>query len=613
MNLRHLILTAAFLLSSLLPLSALDQDLHSGLELFGNRLYFLAHEKLMKLTDEPSRPDIVEQAYYHAAQSSFFLRQYKNAISEFTSLLINFPNTPFAKNAKYHTALSYSRMGNYTYAIKSLKNYVAEFPGEKANPGIQLLMAECYLYLEYYDTALPLLEDLASRKDADGKIRSRARFFSGLVFFYQGEDASALAVFRDITSADDGGGLFPYALFYSGAINYRLARRKEAERLFGLLLESGTKNALLVDLGRFYLYLLTGDEKMVRPLFSAPPGPPLDQWLNALQVRLCLAEGRDGELLETLEKGLSSGSNRDFYYRTLYVHHLRKNNTDKAQNYLKKLLEEFPFSPFAREARFNLGLLLFRDKEYEQAEKLFREIPVPPEDTALSLRLSFFQGEIRLEAGDYRNAETFFLECRKSGGRNSPFFMPSVRRLSGIYILQGEHGKNTELLRSIRPGDDRELQYNLAVSHTALQQPNAAQELLTDILEHDPAPELEQKAYLLLHFSATNRKEEKPAASYVFKMRGNRFFSPEVFVRCVVDLSRLYFQKARYRESVNMLLQIVGPDLAADSKITVNGLLYENYRDLKEWEKARLILDNLIKLDPDNGDYIRERERIKDL
>jgi outer membrane protein assembly factor BamD len=105
-------------------------------ELFKNKKYGRAVEKLEEILSTCAGSGYMEQAQFLLAESHFNLEQWIEARGEYGSFIVNFPGSPFAETAEFRKAVSSFNMeykidrdeSNTTTAMKDFERYLANHP-----------------------------------------------------------------------------------------------------------------------------------------------------------------------------------------------------------------------------------------------------------------------------------------------------------------------------------------------------------------------------------------------------------------------------------------------------------------------------------------------------
>ncbi|MDD5067737.1 MAG: tetratricopeptide repeat protein, partial [bacterium] len=397
------------------------------------------------------------------------------------------------------------------------------------------------------------------------------------------------------------------AQFYSGMICTLLSREEEARGHFRAVLGSGIGHGPVTVLSLFYLQKDTIDEKGPEVLLDEKNGKPVNNMINLFLADRYFRTGQEKELLQALNYGISLELNQDIYYRYFYRYYLTRNDLERSLLYIKKLINEYPSSIFQEEARFNYACLLFQEKEYSEAGKLFQTLAETSPDSPYSARTLYFLGFIHFEQKEYEEAEKNLLSAIKGLEPGSALRTSGISLLAGIYVVKEEYRKNISLLAPVKdPAPD--LMYTLAYSYSRTEQGSRALELVQDILDRPAEPDTHYRAFLLLHSLCTNTGNDGPLLKYIFKIKENRYVTGRDFINYILDLAGLQHRNRNYRESVNQLLNAITYDMEPEQKIRINLLLYRDYRSLKWQEKASAVLDTLIRLDPDNAERYRQEK-----
>ncbi len=613
-----LLLLFNFILPNLL-FTQIDNSYNNSIDLFNNKLYSTAHQKFLSLIDSSQNIKTVEDSYYYAALCSYYLKNYYNAMSEFTSLLINFPNTKHYKNTKKYTAFSYFYSKNYVYSIKNLKNYLREFPGEKNDNSIQLFIAYAYFYMEYYDKALHLFQKLLKIKSIDDFTKYKIIFYIGQIHFYNKNYIKALKKFNIVTLKCKSSSLKNYSLFFTGMINFYLKKNETSIRNFKLLSTGKKINEDLAALSELFINIQNNN--LTQPLLYniINKNKQSKELLNFAYLNLSSLYIKNNDLNKAksiLEEGLSLNFMQDYYFHFLSQLYILKQDYEDAEKLLKKIINDYPQSPFSVESLYNLGMINLKKGNTITALKYFYQVSSKSLPKDLFIRNSFQLGKIKYKNKNFKKAKEYFLSIIKPENKNSLFFRNSLLYVSDILIQNKKYNENRKLLiKYIDKSNDHDINYRLALSYYNNKKYKKALHLINKILTHSDDMELNYKTLIILINIGEILSDDVLLTKYLFKFRDNKYLSESRYIDYIIKLCIINYKNKNYKKAIRNLLYSITLDSNLKQKKKIYFNLYKNYKALNLKEKAIKTLSTLINMEDDEEQikyYLKVKEELSD-
>jgi tetratricopeptide (TPR) repeat protein len=195
--------------------------------------YQAAADGLSQLIRESANSKFLPYAYMRRASSYFNLKQYDRTVSDYASLIRNFPSHPIAqevllplqealsaagKSGEFDNYLAQFKKANpenkgleniefetgknmyfdqqYTKAVTSLNNFISSYPQSAKNQEARYYIAESHYRLKEFDRALPLYIELS--KDANFAFGSRVVGRLSEIQFKNGKYEDAIRQFHKL-------------------------------------------------------------------------------------------------------------------------------------------------------------------------------------------------------------------------------------------------------------------------------------------------------------------------------------------------------------------------------------------------------------------------------
>ncbi len=190
--------------------------------LFNKGLYFLARENFYNIINNSSNPNLIEKSYYYASLSSYYNKEYKTAMYEFSLLFLNFPNTQFKESAEFFSAKSAFFLNKYLIAVRKLKLFKKEYPASKFKKQSNLLIGKSLFFLGYYNKAVYYLSKTKNPEST---------FYIALSYIRQGMNQKALNYFAKINNTK----YKQLAFYYIGYIYYKQNDFEKAKKYLTLI------------------------------------------------------------------------------------------------------------------------------------------------------------------------------------------------------------------------------------------------------------------------------------------------------------------------------------------------------------------------------------------
>ncbi len=594
-----------FIFSTSLLYAQTDNDFKNNIDLFNNKLYSLAHLKFLELIEQSQNINVIEKSYYYAALSSYYSKNFNNSLSEFTSLLINFPNTRYYRSVKRYIAFSYFYSKNYVYAVKSFKNYLKEFPKEDSVK-FKFFLAQSYFYMEYFDKAFQLLKDLVNDNSLDDSIRYNILFLTGQIYYYEKNYEEALKRFNIIINKSSIRYLINNSLFLSGLVTFYMNKKEASAGIFQSLKgKEGIKEEIL-SVSDLFIRLNNKDltELFLLEFISKNKNKELLNFAYLNLINIYIKEQKFNKAETTIEQGLELEMLQDHYFRLFVKISIQQNDFEEAEIYLKKIIEDYPGSVFLGEVLYNLALIEFQNKEYQRAEELLDQINDTEVSRLLKTSILFKRGEIEYLRKNYKKAKEIFLSVIKPENKKHPFFKNGIIYLSDIYSAEGNDPEKINLLEKyIKEFDDYSLFYKLAISYLNMKKYTKSLYLIKDILDNSNDAKINYRTFMILVRISEVLSDEKEFRKYLFKLRNNQYFSEKKYIDLLIKLSLINIKNKNFKEAVKNLQYAVTLKPALYQKKHIYFDLYKSYLSFNK-DKAAKILDRLLEIEKDENKII---------
>jgi cellulose synthase operon protein C len=456
------------------------------LELGSNQLT-AAESTLKKVSQYSKNSELVRSSLFWLGLLSFRQRQYETAAGYFQTLWENPRSIPpgYLKYALFWLGESQLKLGRMNEANHHYQTFYDRFKNDPLVPEVAWRMGFCEYRLGNIKTAMEAFQ-LFKNQPKDSPLLLPACYLLGKMFLMNGDYPSSIKELNFILNAsqeNSWGGVSFLTLYW----NYiQLGEREGANRIFQRLQKSDhfedekifvqwlnaemfyTEGEVLESLPYYFNILNTRFRE--KALFQIGKGYFLEnkfrESVTDLDILLlefpnskyleeglfirgeCLAKlGNLDQALETYNLVIRQHKHnfwRLFALTQIGNVYVLRNEQDKAENALKKVLEEFPNHPLFYHAALQLGNLNFGKKNIVEAIQYY-SIVLKGNILELFGQAYFSLGEIFYQQGKFDKAlQNFETAMRYLEGSSSWFFLTHLE----IGNLKRRWGKYEEAKKS---------------------------------------------------------------------------------------------------------------------------------------------------------------------
>ena len=288
-------------------------------------------------------PDRPETSFAEALRL-YNTRHYARAAQSFAAYRQAYPNDVNAAETFYYEAQARLAINQDGEAARLLRALQHEYPSHPMAQQAQLSLGQYFYEQGDYDRAQQTLEQLVTQS-RDAEETPRALYQIGMIEREQGNDGAALAYFRRVVDDHPDAAIAPDAQYAVGTTLVRMEQYGRAARAFETLGE------------RF------------------PASPYADQ------IGLALADvyyelGQYQNVINEVTRRRSSLDEETQVRATFLLaeaHNQLRNSEDAILNY-RRLIEEYPDSPYYRPALYGLAWNYYREDTYQWAADRFARV-----------------------------------------------------------------------------------------------------------------------------------------------------------------------------------------------------------------------------------------------
>lgn len=327
---------------------------------------------------------LTQNAWYHLGDSYLKTDKKQFALNAFSSAWKVPVKTDIAEDALFNYAKLSVELSNnpYNEAIKALQQYLAEYPTSRRKDEAYSYLANLYLVTKNYDQALASLELVKNRNTSQNTIYQKVTYFRAIEFFNDQKYYESIGLFKKSLENKIDPKITQGALLWQGEAYYRLGQYEVARNYYRDFIKVG-QGYPAFDAAQYnlaYSYFKLKDYPQAQKAFNTfvNSGPRDSRLLNDAKLRMAdchmmMKQYREASNLYD-QVGYARASDADYaLYSKAVVTGVLGDNTQKVST-LQKLLTDYPKSPFADDARFELGKTYLALRKNTEALAAFQKV-----------------------------------------------------------------------------------------------------------------------------------------------------------------------------------------------------------------------------------------------
>ena len=368
-------------------------------------------------------PDLKEDALYNFAVISFKvdINPYDESVRAFEDFLSQYPNSSRKKDVYQYLVNVYTNTSNFAKALESISRL----------PSMDVKLKKVYQTVAY-NYGVDLFEKqqfseavktfkLVDKYPIDPQMLALAKYWSADALLREGKTDLAISSYRDFLGSPASNALPEKTDAYYN-IGYGYLKKNDLDKAiesFRIFLQNNPKE----------------ESKKIDAYFRVA---------DCYYVR----EQKDDNLLAIQFYNDAFKMNTDFNDKALYY-------VSKAYGYngqvaekidvLNKLIKGYGSSKYLMRGRYDLGWSYMSIKEYQNALKTFKEFiyDYPNNQFVVDVKLAI--ADIYFKEGNYKSAETEFLQILNDYGKQRDVCANAVNGLVEIYTSQNKVEEATEI------------------------------------------------------------------------------------------------------------------------------------------------------------------------
>ena len=399
--------------------------------------------------------------------------KYKEALAQFESLLVKYPNSSWLKEANFWIAECLFNLGNYQDALEYYQKVIGSYSLSSDPDAKEMLLsayyglAWSYLKLGKYDLAINAFKTIAEvAEDELEKISALVKV--GETYLSKGDPAKAITVFNEIMAKYPDNYYSDYILLQMGVAYTKMEKYDSAVLYFQELLKDYPNSSYIWD-AKYNLALA---------LFN------LGDFKQCVEV---LNEIKQAKKDEAYQPHL------DYVLATAYFN---AKEFKSALHLFRRLMSRLSSEKLRPEVEYELAWCYYRLGREKEALKRFRELIDKYPDDLLAREVMLWLAEKYLSEGKYTQAQGY-LERFITSYADSPQVYKARYDLAWLYAMKGDDQKAIELLSKYLndEGNPMKAEYHIALAYLYRQQGKFEEAVTALKWVLANAPEFSRKAY----------------------------------------------------------------------------------------------------------------------
>lgn len=405
------------------------------------------------------KTELSQLAFYHMADCYLKANEKKSARRAFREASKMKFNAQIHEDALFNFAkLSYElSLDPYHEAIEAFEAYIAKHPNSRRVDEAYSFLLQVYLTTKNYDRALRSLDRIKEKNDTLKRTYQKVAYLRGVEVFNDLDFKSAVINFRKVYKYPVDQYLMGQAKFWEAEAYARMGKWDAAERNYRSFIEMPGVISLhefqLAHYGLGYVeferqnypkaiewfrkfgtmaknenkrltdaWLRTGDSYYL----SKQSGRAIDFYDKAInlgvfdtdyaifQISVCYGlQGKTASKVESLKAMLDNYPKTDFAADAKYEigeTHFFTDNTQEAERYFNMVLKDHPHSSYVGKAKLNLGLIAYNNSNDAKAMPLLKEVAEEYSSTQEGKEALFKVQKMYTEQGDVPGFEKYLSE-----------------------------------------------------------------------------------------------------------------------------------------------------------------------------------------------------------
>ena len=397
-----------------------EASFQSALCSYKLKLYKEASAKFAAFVAQYQKHPKMGEAKFYQAEAEYKLGNYNIAIRLYSEALENV-STAKKEEVLYGTAWSFYKQENFQQAIESFEHLLVDYPKGKFAFDARLRLGDVYFFQKNYSKAIGSYR-MVIRMYPDSTSIDYAYFQIGQSYLKEGDNSEAIKAFNGLISAMPRSKLADDAQFAVGWVNFQRKDYAEAIKEFNKLIITYPNSELAprayYSLGDSYYNLkqYVAAEKSYREVLKQfPKSSNVADATTGIQYCM-IALGKDAEAIEVLD---------DF-------------------------MKENPNSPAGEELQLKKGELLFNQKKYIEAAKVYKGFVEKYPNSKLLAHAQYSLAKCYRAQNSLDEAALTFEQVANVSNASDKVIGESLFEAAEIYNAQHKHEKAISALQNLQ-------------------------------------------------------------------------------------------------------------------------------------------------------------------
>lgn len=519
--------------------------------------------KAFRAAAEADAPQVKKEAMIGAGETLIELKKYADALQAYKEYIVAFPKSEKHADALFSLAWIQMQLENDKAAVKTLQTLRKEHPEYGARKKVMLALSDCYTALGDIEEAGQVLLSLREDNEVGEEVSIRIAWN----LYRSGQKKEAAAAFSRFADTYPQSPSWIAALFNAGMARFETDAYADAAPTFRKVMQEATDQERQVA-ARYWLGLTlfnAGKFKdaasTLKPLVEKPAQLKQNQRETSLSVfaRALAKSGQPEPAVAQFRKFFKDYPDSAHWPGTAYTFAVTLEETgalDHAVRLLETLVEKYPESGIAPDARFALSEYLYRQKKPERALPYLKTLAAGKD---VSAKTWYRLGWAYYDLEQYEPSLEAFskLADRQSEFEREAQYMAG-RAAENLARKEAALKYYAKAARGDKVSESREKAlYRLAL----LASPARAQEYVREYSKNFPDGKHRYEIALRMADNAFDRNEIDDAMQGYSKLFQNEGLAPDVRRSASYGLAWCYLKKGALNKADQLFAE-----LAADEK-----------------------------------------------
>jgi TolA-binding protein len=397
----------------------LDAQLRLADSYYGNKNYASAgkiYKEIFLYDKEKGRDPYV---YYQYAQALYKGGNSSEAISEFRKLQSMFPESEYADKSLYVIGWVFFQQNSYNDAINSYRTLLSTYPNSSLNPIVYYSIGDAFFNLNKYDSAIVNYQKVINQYPRSNYVFDAV---NGIQYCYvaQNKDEKAISLIEDFVRKNPNLSFSDQIYFKKGEIYYGQGSYEKAKLSYQEFTSRYPKSELTPDayywIGKSAQNLKQFDEAILNfnKVFNSYPGSNLAA-ASVIEMGNIYNQQKKYDLaLDIYSTGTEKLSNSPQIAEILFMKattFVNMGNVNSAYEVFAEIVQYHGETVFADQSKFEIGLIEYSAKRYDNAILYFRSISESRTDE-LGAEAQYYLGMSLFDQGKTNDAISAFVRVR---------------------------------------------------------------------------------------------------------------------------------------------------------------------------------------------------------